>query len=359
MSAPPPDVKTGTEIRLDNCAKTFGDGTRALLETDLTVAPGEIVALLGPSGCGKTTMLRIIAGLEAGDPGSRIHFDADDVTRIPIEKRSVGIVFQSYALFPNMSVAGNVGYGLKVQGMRGAAIEARVGEVLALCRLTELAGRSVSALSGGQRQRVALARAVAPRPRVLLLDEPLSALDAALRDQLRSELAALLRQLATTAVFVTHDQAEAMAVADRIAVMNRGRILQIDTPRALYTTPNQAFVAEFVGSANRLDGAVKAKTLSLPGGTLTLPREPEPGEVAYVRGEAISLTPAGKAKLRGTVASVIFQGTHQRIDVSGVTGGLITLDHPGPDVPRIGATVGLKIDPGSIMILPGSGGALP
>jgi putative spermidine/putrescine transport system ATP-binding protein len=352
-------VANGTQVRLESCAKTFADGTKALLPTDLTVAPGEIVALLGPSGCGKTTMLRIIAGLEAGNPGSRIHFDADDVTSVPIEKRSIGIVFQSYALFPNMSVRGNVAYGLTVQGMSGAQTTDRVNEVLTLCRLTELADRNVKALSGGQRQRVALARAVAPRPRVLLLDEPLSALDAALRDQLRSELAALLRELATTAVFVTHDQSEAMAIADRIAVMNAGRILQIDTPPTLYREPSQAFVAEFVGGANRLAGATRAKTLRLPGGTLTLPRAPGQYETAYVRAEAISLVPAKDAKLHGEVASVIFQGTHQRVTVSGVVDRLVTVDHVGLEVPRIGDRVGLRIDAANIMLLPDQDGMVP
>jgi putative spermidine/putrescine transport system ATP-binding protein len=348
----------GTQVRLEACAKTFADGTRALLPTDLTVAPGEIVALLGPSGCGKTTMLRIIAGLEAGNPGSRIHFDADDVTGVPIEKRSIGIVFQSYALFPNMSVRGNVAYGLKVQGMDGASASSRVEEVLELCRLTELADRNVKALSGGQRQRVALARAVAPRPRVLLLDEPLSALDAALREQLRNELASLLRELATTAVFVTHDQSEAMAIADRIAVMSAGRILQIDTPPTLYHAPSQAFVAEFVGGANRLDGEAKARTLRVNGGTLTLPRAPQENEVAYVRAESISLVPAKGAKLRGKVSSVIFQGTHQKVTVSGAVDRLLTLDHVGLEAPRIGEVVGLKVAPQNIMLLPDHDGRM-
>ena len=179
-------------LELTNIAKTFPDGTRALLPTDLEIAKGEIVSLLGPSGCGKSTLLRIIAGLEVSDLGARIVFDGEDVTRQPVETRKMGMVFQSYALFPNMSVRGNIGYGLKMQKLPKPEIAARVDEVILLCRLEPFAERAVTALSGGQRQRVALARAMAPRPRVLLLDEPLSSLDAALRGQLRDELAMLL-----------------------------------------------------------------------------------------------------------------------------------------------------------------------
>lgn len=349
-------LESGTRIRLDGCAKTFPDGTRALLDTNIDVAPGEIMALLGPSGCGKTTMLRIVAGLETADAGGRVRFGEDDVTTIPIEKRAVGMVFQSYALFPNMTVAGNVGYGLKVRGVpRGEAAD-RVRDVLALCQLTELTGRSVSALSGGQRQRVALARAVAPRPRVLLLDEPLSALDAALRDHLRSELAALLRRLNTTAIFVTHDQAEAMAIADRIAVMQTGKILQIDTPETLYHAPANSYVAEFVGGANRFDGRHSnpgdSAKLVLPGGELRLPRPLTNGHAVYVRPEAIAIADPDTAPMAGKVSGFIFQGTHYRLTIDGVTARPITVDHPGRTGPKIGDRVGLNIDPDAVLLLP-------
>ena len=230
-------------LRLTNTAKTFPDGTRALLPTDLTVDNGEIMSLLGPSGCGKTTLLRIIAGLETPDSGSDIWFDKDNVTNLPVERRKVGMVFQSYALFPNMSVRTNIGYGLKMQKLAKDEMDARVNEVVDMCQLQDYASRSVTTLSGGQRQRVALARAIAPRPRLLLLDEPLSALDAALRESLRDELAILLREFHITAIFVTHDQDEAMAIADRVAVMSGGRVAQSGTPEELYRNPDSSFVA--------------------------------------------------------------------------------------------------------------------
>ena len=194
-------------ITLTGCAKTFADGTRALEPLDLKINAGETVVLLGPSGCGKTTTLRIVAGLEQPDAGGKVLFDGEDVTPLPIEKRNVGMVFQSYALFPNMSVAENIGYGLRLRKAEAAALRARVGDMLSMMRIEKLADRRIDQLSGGQRQRVALARALAVRPRALLLDEPLTALDAKLRDALRIEIDELLRRLGITAVYVTHDQA--------------------------------------------------------------------------------------------------------------------------------------------------------
>jgi putative spermidine/putrescine transport system ATP-binding protein len=200
----------GASVRIETCGKTFADGTRALEPATLDIARGETLVLLGPSGCGKTTMLRIIAGLELPDPGGRVLFDGKDMTSVPIERRNVGMVFQSYALFPDMSVADNIGYGLKIRGMARKERAARIAELVALTNITGLENRRVDQLSGGQRQRVALARAVAIRPGILLLDEPLTALDAALRDRLRGELNRLLRALGITTIYVTHDQSEAM-----------------------------------------------------------------------------------------------------------------------------------------------------
>jgi putative spermidine/putrescine transport system ATP-binding protein len=217
----------------------------------MDITAGETLVLLGPSGCGKTTLLRLIAGLEVPDAGGQILFDGKDVTRLPIERRNVGMVFQSYALFPNMDVTGNIGYGLRVRGFAKNEVQKRVAEMLEMMQLTEFRNRSIDALSGGQRQRVALARAIAPRPQVLLLDEPLSALDARLREQLRQEIDTLLRALGITAIYVTHDQSEAMALGDRICVMDAGRIAQIGSGRDLYHHPANAFVADFIGDANK------------------------------------------------------------------------------------------------------------
>jgi putative spermidine/putrescine transport system ATP-binding protein len=240
---------TGIEIELTQCAKTYG-AQRVLQPLDLRVRAGETLVLLGPSGCGKSTTLRLIAGLDMPDPGGKVLFDGQDVTHLPIEERAVGMVFQSYALFPNMTVRENVEYGLKVRRVDAAQRRARASEMMEMVEIAALEHRAIHQLSGGQRQRVALARAVAPQPKVLLLDEPLTALDARLRESLRVELDSLLRRLNTTAVYVTHDQAEAMALADRIVVMEGGRICQIGTPAQIYQKPEDPFVAQFIGSMN-------------------------------------------------------------------------------------------------------------
>lgn len=335
-------------LTLTSIAKTFPGGTKALLPTDLEIAKGEVVSLLGPSGCGKSTLLRIIAGLETPDPGAKIVFDGEDVTRQSVETRKIGIVFQSYALFPNMSVCGNIGYGLKMQKLPKTEIDARVEEVIALCRLEPYAGRAITALSGGQRQRVALARAIAPRPRVLLLDEPLSALDAALRGQLRDELAILLRQFGITAIFVTHDQDEAMAIADRVAVMSQGAVAQIGTPEALYRNPATGFVARFVGEAMPLGGRVDGTTLHLPGGALTLPGQAT-GEV-LVRAENIRIDAQGPLIAR--VETVTFLGTHYRIALTGAAEGPLFALHTGLSAPKPGEEVRLSIAPEALLVLP-------
>ncbi|WP_209318461.1 ABC transporter ATP-binding protein [Falsiroseomonas selenitidurans] len=303
-------------IRLAGCGRTWPGGSIALHPLDLDIAAGETLVLLGPSGCGKTTLLRLIAGLEAPDAGGRVFFDGEDVTRLPIERRHVGMVFQSYALFPNMDVAGNIGYGLRVRGVARAAARRRVDEMLAMMRLDGLGGRRIEALSGGQRQRVALARAIAPRPRVLLLDEPLSALDARLREQLRQEIDALLRSLGITAVYVTHDQAEAMALGDRIAAMEKGRIAQIGTGRDLYHRPANDFVAGFVGDTNRL-------------------ATPE-GE-RLVRPEHLALRRSATGGF--TVVQATFLGPVVRVLLRDAAGRELRADVPDEDVPAPGERV--------------------
>ncbi len=338
-------------IHLERCGKTFPDGTRALEPLSLDVAAGETVVLLGPSGCGKTTMLRIIAGLESPDAGGRVLFDREDVTALPIERRGVGMVFQSYALFPNMTVAQNVDYGLRVRKMARPERDKRVAEMLELVDLASFGARRVDQLSGGQRQRVALARALAIRPRALLLDEPLTALDAKLREQLRVEIDRLLRSLDVTSVYVTHDQSEAMALGDRIVVMERGRIAQAGTPQEIYQRPATAFVAEFIGTMNRLTGEVVDGCLILPAGRV--PLDGLAAREVMFRPEDVRLVAAGEHHLRATVISSFFLGDHTRlvVDVGG-TSPLVVETTERRTWPR-GETVHMAIAPGAILAVPG------
>jgi putative spermidine/putrescine transport system ATP-binding protein len=343
----------GAAVHIENCGKTFPDGTQALAPASLDIVSGETLVLLGPSGCGKTTMLRIIAGLEKPDAGGRVLFDKTEMTAVPIEQRHVGMVFQSYALFPNMTVAENIGYGLKIRGVDKAARAARVAEMVALTNIGGLENRRIDQLSGGQRQRVALARAVAVRPRVLLLDEPLTALDASLRDRLRSELNSLLRSLGITAIYVTHDQAEAMELGDRIVVMRKGAIAQIGTPREIYFAPQNRFVAEFVGAANIVEGPVSDGRLTLPGGWLALDDAVDnAAAVAMIRPETIGVVAEADAFLRGTVESVAFIGDRERLVVTGAANKPLTVDAPNTINVRAGERVGLSVTPQAVRVLP-------
>jgi len=338
-------------IHLQHCAKTFADGTRALEPLSLDIAAGETVVLLGPSGCGKTTTLRIIAGLESPDTGGRVLFDSEDVTAQPIEDRGVGMVFQNYALFPNMTVEQNVGYGLRVRKASRKDREERVAEMLALVDLTELGERRVDQLSGGQKQRVALARALAARPRLLLLDEPLTALDAKLREGLRVEIDRLLRQLGITAVYVTHDQGEAMALGDRIVVMEKGRIAQAGTPQEIYHRPATAFVADFIGTMNRVSGDIADGHLVTVGGRIPL------GSIAarevMFRPEDVRLVDEGVHHLRAKVISSFFLGDHTRLVVdAGGASPLVVETTERRGWPR-GETVHLAIAEGALLAIPG------
>jgi len=328
----------GTEaLRLDGVSKRFGSVT-ALHEAWLRVEDGEFVTLLGPSGCGKTTLLNLIAGfLDAN--GGEIFIGGRLVTQLPVWERDLGMVFQSYALFPHMDVARNVGYGLRARGIGKAEAARRVEEALALVRLSVLAGRRPRELSGGQQQRVALARALVIRPRLLLLDEPFSALDRNLRAEMQIELKEIQRRLGVTTIFVTHDQGEAMSMSDRVAVMSEGRILQIDTPEGIYRRPAHPFVAGFVGDTAVLPGFL----IGRDGGTarvrvarqdFTVPAAPlatlsEGAAVSvYLRPE--HLVPDGEG-LHGTVASRAYLGDRAELVVDVPEAGRILLRVPGTE----------------------------
>jgi putative spermidine/putrescine transport system ATP-binding protein len=341
-------VSEAVAIRLVRCAKTFPDGTRAVEPLDLEIRGGETIVFLGPSGCGKTTTLRLIAGLEAPDPGGRVFFGEADVTDVPIERRNVGMVFQSYALFPNMTVEDNVAYGLKVRGMEPAARARRVDEMLAMMHIEELRRRAVDQLSGGQKQRVALARALAPQPRVLLLDEPLTALDAKLRDGLRIEIDALLRRLGMTAVYVTHDQAEAMALGDRIVVMSHGRVAQIGRPRDIYFAPASRFVADFVGTMNALTGVARDGRLEVAGGAIPW-RGRRAGAVEVLfRPENVTIVEAG-GHVTGRVLTSFFLGDRTRVVVEGIGAAPIIVETTERREFKPGQNVSLVLDADALL----------
>ncbi|WP_454725957.1 MULTISPECIES: ABC transporter ATP-binding protein [Cupriavidus] len=342
-----------TPITLHRCGKTFADGTLALAPLDLEIGAGETVVLLGPSGCGKTTTLRIIAGLEYPDAGGVVMFGDNDVTALPIERRGVGMVFQSYALFPNMTVAENIAYGLRVRRVDAAARAARVDEMLAMMHLGPFAQRRVDQLSGGQRQRVALARAIAVQPRVLLLDEPLTALDAKLRDALRADINQLLRSLRITTVYVTHDQAEAMALGDRIIVMDKGRIAQAGTPQQIYRAPANAFVADFIGTMNRLPAVREGNAWRVPGGLVpgAADTDTTPHAELLFRPEDVALARPGDAHLDGAVATALFLGNYTRLLVDVGAPAPLVVDTTRRDGWHPGDRVGLRLDTGHLITL--------
>lgn len=265
------------ELTITNLRKSYGS-VEALRDISIDVEDGEFICLLGGSGCGKTTLLRLIAGLEDHDEGD-IRLDGADLTQVPCHQRNIGMVFQSLALFPHLNVGDNIGYGMRLRGMPAKQVRDRADDLLGLVGLGGLAARPVAALSGGQRQRVAIARALALSPQVFLMDEPFSALDATLRDQMQDEVKRIQRDLGITTVFVTHDQREAMALADRIVVMNGGRIEQAATPDELYTRPATRFVAEFIGINNLIE---------------------DQGRTLAIRPEAITLSASGKG-LKGQI----------------------------------------------------------
>jgi putative spermidine/putrescine transport system ATP-binding protein len=310
--------RAGVEVRLENLTRRYA-GVTALDGLSLTMAPGELVALLGPSGCGKTTALRLLAGLEEAD-GGRVVIAGKDVTNVPANKRQIGMVFQAYSLFPHMTAMQNVEFGMQLHDVDAPERRKRAVDMLELVGLSAHVNKYANQMSGGQQQRVALARALAIEPKVLLLDEPLSALDARVRARLRDEIRRVQLEVGTTTLFVTHDQEEALAIADRVGVMNAGHIEQLGPPTTIYSRPATPFVAEFVGLTNRLAGVVKGGEVEVRGTRLPLvkPDTADGPAIALVRPEAVSVAADGDMSagpLIGSVISTVFLGATSRVTV--------------------------------------------
>lgn len=351
-------------VQFDNVTKSYGSHV-AVQDLNLSIEPGKFVTLLGPSGCGKSTSLRMLGGFEVPNSG-RILLGGKDVTRVPPNKRNVNIVFQDYALFPHMNVARNIAFGLELKGLESAAIHRRVMELLELVQLEGYAKRLPSELSGGQRQRVALMRALAPDPKVLLLDEPLSALDAKLRLQMQIELKSIQEKTGKTFMFVTHDQEEALTMSDQIVVMNNGRIEQMGDPATLYGRPGSVFVANFIGETNLLRSTVSGTEDGLtvlrwngvtikgdPGG-LT----PVAGDSVYVvlRPEAIKCSgdePAAVNRIRGKIRQRIFKGNHTSLKIGvGEDATISALLHPSDVAQLSGDDIWVSWKPETTTIIP-------
>ncbi|QNE47596.1 ABC transporter ATP-binding protein [Glaciihabitans sp. INWT7] len=345
MTSASPSASTGgATVELIDVVKDYA-GHRALTGVNLSVRPGEFVALLGPSGCGKTTALRALSGLEQVNGGS-ILIDGVDVVDVPVNKRDIGMVFQSYSLFPHLTAVENVEFGLRMRKVAAGDRRARAAESLELVGLGHLAARYAHQLSGGQQQRIALARALVTRPRVLLLDEPLSALDAKVRVQLRDEIRRIQTDLGITTLFVTHDQEEALAVADRVAVMRDGNIEQIGTPEELYTTPSTPFVAAFVGLSNRMPATLSNGRVSLYGETLDVLGSPAlSGPVlALVRPEDLLLVaPTTPGSFAARVVASSFLGSLRRTQLSLSDGTLVSVQHDVSEHPQPGESVAVRL----------------
>ena len=341
----------GTRVQFRGVVKDYGT-TRVLHGVDLDIAPGEFVSLLGPSGCGKTTALRVLAGLESATGGT-VLLGGNDVSRVPTNKRDIGMVFQSYSLFPHLRVADNTAFGLRRRGVGKAESARRATDALELVGLGHLADRFPHQLSGGQQQRVALARALVTEPRVLLLDEPLSALDAKVRVQLRDEIRRIQLRLGITTVFVTHDQEEALAVSDRIAVMNAGRIEQIGTPEDLYLRPASANVAAFVGVSSLVPGVVSGDTVTVWGQPLPLQTAAADGPVdVFLRPENVRLRAAGDPGVDATVQESTFLGSFRRSVVRTADGALVSVQHAASERVEYGDAVRIALDPSPVATRP-------
>ncbi len=329
----------------------------ALDDVSVTINENEFFTLLGPSGCGKTTLLRLIAGFDFPTSGEILLY-GEDIAMLPPFKRPVNTVFQNYALFPHMTVAENIGFGLEMLDKPRAEIDARVAEMLKLVRMEDLAARKTSQISGGQQQRVALARALAPKPKVLLLDEPLSALDYKLRKDMQIELKRLQHETGITFIFVTHDQEEALTMSDRIAVMSKGHILQVGSPHQIYDEPSVRFVANFIGETNFLNGTVtkKGRVKLTAGPEIEAAGSASTGTVTVVvRPEHASLTTAAKGQLKAVVSNVVYFGTdtHFHVTLADGAGFMVRQQNSGGLAASLkpGDKVGVMIAPGTARIL--------
>ena len=334
--------RAAASVRLESVSKSFDGHTRAVDAIDLAIAPGEFFALLGPSGCGKTTTLRMIAGFEMPDEG-RVFVAGADITDTPVHKRGMGMIFQSYALFPHRTVAENVAFGLRMRGLDSNVVQQRVIQVLRQVVLEGYENRTPAQLSGGQQQRVALARAIVIRPPVLLCDEPLAALDRKLRQSMQFELKQLQKELGVTLIFVTHDQEEAMAMSDRMAVMNAGRVEQLGTPMEIYHRPRTRFVADFIGEINLFEGTWQDGVFSFADGR-ALP-------VAATAGSGRGTIAVRPERMRFTLVDAIFKGRVETANFLGVQmiyristedgRKLLVKDTSGSGVVEVGSAVGV------------------